>query len=70
MHNFLFSFNDIADDRMIYRGRNKYLFWHISLVDNVHHIVSDMTDEQPYNWSVGGCFESDAIFMAHVLNAS
>ena len=28
--------------------QNKYLFWAISLVDNVHRIVSDMTDEQPY----------------------
>ena len=31
---------------------NTYLFWRISLVDNVHHIVSDMTDEQPYKWIV------------------
>ena len=51
----------MAYDRIIYVGenevggdspreQNKYLFWRISLVDNVHCIVSDMTDEQPYTY--------------------
>ena len=37
-------------------GEHKiYLFWHISLVDNVHFVVSDMTDEKQYEkvWVAG-----------------
>ena len=32
--------------------QNKHLFWGISLVDNVHHSVSEMTDERSYDWVV------------------
>ena len=59
------SFDDMAYDRKIYKQedggspgeQNKHLLWRISLVDIVHRIVSDMTDEKPPGaWSTAACF--------------
>ena len=51
----LSSFHDIAYDSMIYiqsggsPGEHNIYLFRLSLVDNEHRIVSDMTDGQPYD---------------------